>query len=166
LSRRLTFIGSGATISTLEQHRNCGAVLTIKEIFMTRYTFALLAGVSLLAISSPAAWARTVSEPSIGAVGQHLDRIQLAEGEGCYECGGGDDGDGGDDGEDDDAPGNSGENAHGANDNVGLNAGGGNGAEGGDPGNSEDHNNGAVSGTHAQSDAALGETDSEDAHVR
>jgi hypothetical protein len=132
---------------------------------MTRYTFALLAGLSLLAVSSPSAWAGTVSEPSIAAVDQHLDLMQLAEGEGCYECGGGDDG-GDDDGEDGGAPGNSGENAHGANDNVGLNAGGGNGAEGGDPGNSEDHNNGAVSGTHARSDAALGETGTEDAHVR
>ena len=130
---------------------------------MTRYTFALLAGISLLAVSGPSAWARTVSEPWIAAIDQHL--TQLAEGDGCYECGGGDD-DGGDDGEEGDAPGNSGENAHGANDNVGLNAGGGNGAEGGDPGNSEDHNNGAVSGTHAQSDAALSETDTEDAHVR
>jgi hypothetical protein len=147
-------------------------MLTTKEIFMTRYTFVLLAGVSLLAVSSPAAWALTVSDPSTITVEQRSDLIQLAEDEGCFECGGddgdsgGDDDDGGDDGEGDDAPGNSGENAHGANDNVGLNAGGGNGAEGGDPGNSEDHNNGAVSGTHAQSDAALSETDTEDAHTQ
>ncbi len=73
---------------------------------------------------------------------------------------------GGDDGSSGDGSDGDGEENGGANDNAGMNAGGGEGADGGDPGNSEDHNDGAISGTRAQSNAALSETDTEDAHVK
>jgi hypothetical protein len=140
----------------------------IKEIFMNRFTYALLAAISFLAMSGPVASAQRTEtlaalDVSSAATEQSADSglMQLADDSGCSECDGGD-GSGGDGGDGDTAPGNSGDNAHGANDNVGLNAGGGNGGEGGDPGNSEAHNNGAVSGTHAQSSAALGTSDFED----